>query len=74
MNTPETPKFVRSMYKGWYISTDDRYSAELRPAGHYPEFGCKLTRHYALRLAGSDTIQATVPTLKGANALLVALS
>ena len=59
-------KFQRTQTKGWYVSSDHRYTAELRPAGYYAEFACKLTRHYAIRVVGSDTIIGTARTLKEA--------
>lgn len=51
---------------GSYVSDDGRYTAELRPAKFYAEFGCKLTRHYAIRLRGSNAIIGTARTLREA--------
>lgn len=56
------------MLPGNYLSPDGRYAAELRPAGFYPEFGCKLTRHYAIRLTGYTQIIGTAHTLAEAAA------
>lgn len=49
-----------------YVSGDNRYRAELRQAGYYSEFGCKLTRHYAIYLRGSENVVGTAHTLKEA--------
>jgi hypothetical protein len=51
---------------GFYISADERFTAELRPPGFYPEFECKLQRHYAIRLLGSVQIIGTATTLADA--------
>jgi len=51
---------------GFYISADERFTAELRPPGFYPEFGCKLQRHYAIRSFGSVQIIGTATTLADA--------
>lgn len=48
---------------GWYVSWNQRLTAELRPAGYYAKFGCKLTRHYVIRNVGSDQIIGTARTL-----------
>lgn len=48
---------------GFYISADERFTAELRPPGFYPELECKLQRHYAIRLLGSAQIIGTATTL-----------
>lgn len=53
----------RSHLAGSYVSADGRYTAELRPAGYSAEFDCKLARHYAIRLAGSNAIVGTARTL-----------
>jgi hypothetical protein len=58
------------MLAGHYISDDGRYTAELRPAGYYAEFGCKLTRHYAIRARGGSQIIGTARTLKEAGRYL----
>jgi hypothetical protein len=51
---------------GFYISADERFTAELRPPGFYPEFECKLQRHYAIRFLGSHQIIGTATTLADA--------
>jgi hypothetical protein len=51
------------MLPGSYISADGLYTAELRPAGYYPEFACQLTRHYAIRFRGSAHVLSTARTL-----------
>lgn len=56
-------RWTRSMIPGRYVSVDGRYTAELRPAGYYADFACKLTRHYAIRLRGSEQIIGTARTL-----------
>lgn len=48
---------------GFYISGDERFTAELRPPGFYPEFECRLRRHYAIRALGSAQIIGTATTL-----------
>lgn len=48
---------------GFYISADERFTAELRPPGFYPELECKLQRHYAIRSLGSVQIIGTATTL-----------
>ncbi len=48
---------------GFYVSWNQRLTAELRPAGYYPELGCKLTRHYLIRNTGHDTVIGTARTL-----------
>ena len=50
----------------FYISADNRFTAELRPPGFYPEFECKLQRHYAIRSLGSGEIIGTATTLADA--------
>jgi hypothetical protein len=60
----------RTYVKGCYVSDDGNHTAELRPAGFYAEFGCKLVRHYAVRLRGSETIIGTARTLKEAERYL----
>ena len=50
---------------GLYISADERFTAELRPPGFYPELGCKL-RPYAIRSLGSVHIIGTATTLADA--------
>lgn len=60
-----------SYVKGNYVSDNGRYKAELRPAGFYPEFGCKLVRHYAVRYVGSQTVLATPRTLAEAAKLFL---
>lgn len=54
---------------GFYISADERFTAELRPAGFYPEFDCKLQRHYAIRSLGSVQVIGTATTLVEASRL-----
>lgn len=57
----------KSYLAGTYISENGKYTAELRPAGFYAEFGCKLTRHYAIRVRyGSRDIIGTARTLREA--------
>lgn len=58
-----TKHWSPAMLPGSYISADGRYTAELRPAGYYAEFGCKLTRHYAIRNRGGSAIVGTAKTL-----------
>jgi hypothetical protein len=57
----------KSMLEGSYISDSGNYTAELRTAGYYAEFGCKMVRHYAIRRRGQSAIIAMVPTLKEAS-------
>ena len=53
----------KSYIEGNYVSVDGRFKAELRPAGYYAEVGCKLTRHYAIRVIGTEQIIGTACTL-----------
>lgn len=52
--------------RGFYISADERFTAELRPPGFYSDLECKLQRHYAIRLLGSVQIIGTATTLADA--------
>lgn len=58
-----TAIWLRSLTPGGYVSSCRRYTAQLRPAGFYPEFGCKLTRHYAIRCTGDPIVIGTARTL-----------
>lgn len=58
------------MLEGCYISADGRFTAELRKAGHYADAGCKLVRHYAIRMRGESGIVALPRTLKEAEKYL----
>jgi hypothetical protein len=76
--------FVPSFEPGYYVSADGRYRAERRPAGWYSadlstrldarkDSGgerVKLTRHYAIRAAGSETVIGTAKTLLDAERYL----
>jgi hypothetical protein len=62
-NTTTTATWHRSQLAGNYVSDCGRYTAELRAAGFYQEFGCRLTRHYAVRLRGTSGIVGTARTL-----------
>jgi hypothetical protein len=69
--TDMSGKWRKSYVEGNYVSEDGRYLAELRKAGYDAEFGCKLTRHYAIRVrGGSDQIVGTARTLKEAERYL----
>jgi hypothetical protein len=59
-------QWQKSYTEGTYVSASGNYTAELRPAGYYAEFGCKMTRHYAIRLRGHAAIVGTARTLKEA--------
>ena len=48
---------------GFYVSADERFTAELRAPGFYPDLECKLQRHYAIRLLGTMQIIGTATTL-----------
>lgn len=63
MTKTETNTWHKSYVTGSYVSTDGRFAAELRPAGYYPEHGCKLTRHYSIRYVGQTTSIGTARTL-----------
>lgn len=56
----------KSYLAGTYVSESGKFTAELRPAKFYAEFGCKLTRHYAIRLRGQEAIVGTAKTLREA--------
>lgn len=58
-----TTTWTPSNLKGSYISTSGTHTAQLRPAGFYAEFGCKLARHYAIRLTGTQAVIGTARTL-----------
>jgi hypothetical protein len=58
------------MVAGSYVSDSGTHTAELRPAGFYPEFGTKLTRHYAIRQKNSASVIGTAKTLKEAEQYL----
>lgn len=63
-------KWRKAMLEGCYISEDGKYTAELRKAGYDAGFGCKLTRHYAIRARGGSQIIGTARTLKEAERYL----
>jgi hypothetical protein len=63
LSRKRTPWIREPRSPGLYISADERFTAELRPPGFYPEFGCRLRRHYAIRLIGSVQIIGTATTL-----------
>lgn len=63
-------KWQQSMLEGNYISTDGRFTAQLRKAGYDAGFSCKLTRHYAVRVRGGQQIIGTARTLKEAERYL----
>lgn len=63
-----TGRWDRASAQGWYISDDNKFNAQLRPAGTYP-YG-KCTRHYAVFLVGTDTMIGTAKTLRYAEKYL----
>jgi hypothetical protein len=60
----------KSMTEGSYVSAAGTHTAELRSAGHYADAGCKLTRHYVIRLRGQAAIIGYARTLKEAERYL----
>ncbi|TXH11014.1 MAG: hypothetical protein E6R04_03465 [Spirochaetes bacterium] len=61
-------RWHRVYARGWYISDNGKFNAQLRPAGTYP-YG-KCVRHYAVFHVGSDDMIGTARTLRDAEKYL----